>query len=98
MSSGRQGVVAMMATAMLSRGRLVVDDGTKPDGYGGRCNKIRRRLRTMRQERVMAKTASNKIGLRMSRRKQAADDGRWTTTAGDKRRGKGGGGGEVVVY
>jgi hypothetical protein len=31
MSSGRQGVAAMMAVAMSSRGRLTVDDAARPD-------------------------------------------------------------------
>ena len=64
MSSGRQGVAAMMAAAMSSRGRLAVDDATRPDGYGGRCDNIRRRLRTMGRERVVTKTASDKIATK----------------------------------
>ena len=64
MSSGRQGVAAMMAVATSSCGWLVVYDATRPDGYGGRCDNIRRRLRTMEQERVVTKTASNKIATK----------------------------------
>jgi len=64
MSSGRQGVAAMMAAAMSSRGRLVVDDATRPDRYDGRCDKIRRRLWMMGRERVVTKTASNKITMK----------------------------------
>ncbi len=64
MSSGWQGVAAMMAAAMSSHERLAVDDGTRPDGYGGGCDKIRRRLRTMGRERVVTKTASDKIATK----------------------------------
>ena len=50
--------------AMSSSGRLAVEDATRPDGYGGRCDKIRLRLRTMGREQVVTKTASDKIATK----------------------------------
>ena len=54
----------MMVAAMSLRGWLSLDNATRPDRYGGRCDNIRQRLRTMRRARVVTKTASDKIATK----------------------------------
>ena len=77
---GAEGVSAMTAAAMSSRGRWAADDATSQTAG----------WQTMQQEGAVITTTIDQIWRRISRQKQAADDGRqmtgggWRiTTAGD---------------